>query len=223
MHPAGLANGSGALGRFLAAHTQGWLFALSRDVQAQPFHQKTFAINQYYSSGPDWQFPLGTIQASGYIEDGWRQLPLGLRRFARTLLRNSIQIFYMTEGLPAPETGFALTDIDRPSLRSIVPPKQNPRSFRRLKRLAARHLRSAGYRVFAPPVFDRLWHAVGTARMGADPATSVVGVHGEAHDVRGLFVVDASAIPTAGAVNGTLTIVALALRAGQRAAVAVRG
>jgi choline dehydrogenase-like flavoprotein len=50
--------------------------------------------------------------------------------------------------------------------------------------------------------------------MGLDPATSIVDSHGESHDVRGLFVVDASAMPTAGAVNTTLTVIALALRAG---------
>jgi choline dehydrogenase-like flavoprotein len=34
------------------------------------------------------------------------------------------------------------------------------------------------------------------------------------HDVDGLYVVDASALPSAGAVNSGLTIAALALRAG---------
>jgi choline dehydrogenase-like flavoprotein len=215
-HAKGLANSSGALGRFLAAHTQGWLFPLSRRIQASPFHQKTFAINEYYGSAPGWKFPLGTIQAAGYLEDGWRQVPFGARRVIRAILENSVQVFCMTEGLPTADSGFALSD-EGPPPRVIVPPRQNPGSFRHLKRTAVEAFRQAGYRVVSPPVADRLWHAVGTARMGSDPSTSVVDARCKAHDVAGLFVVDASAIPTAGAVNSTLTIVALALKAGKAA------
>lgn len=213
-HAKGLANRSGVLGRYLAAHTQGWLFVLSRGVQVTPFHQKTFAVNTYYWSGPGWTLPLGTIQSAGYIADAWRQVPVGARRITRTMLHNSLQAFWMTEGLPTAESGFPLSDDDLPAPRAIVPPKQNTGSFRHLKRLAIGAFRKAGYLVVAPPVTDRLWHAVGTARMGLDPATSIVDSHGESHDVRGLFVVDSSAMPTAGAVNTTLTVIALALRAG---------
>jgi choline dehydrogenase-like flavoprotein len=216
-HPNGLANGSGVLGRFLAAHTQGWMFLMIRDIQRVPFHQKTFAINEYYESGPGWRFPLGTIQAAGYLADGWRQVPLGLRSVTRSILRNSIQVFYMTEGLPARESGFVLTDEGRPSRRTVVPPRQNTKSFRYLGRLAVDAFRRSGYRVIAPRVVDRLWHAVGTARMGFEPSASIVDAECRAHEIKGLVVVDASVLPTAGAVNSTLTIVALALKAGKAA------
>jgi len=56
------------------------------------------------------------------------------------------------------------------------------------------------------------WHLLGTARMGDDPARSVVDRWGRAHDVRNLFVVDGSIFTTAAAVNPTTTIQALALR-----------
>ena len=52
---------------------------------------------------------------------------------------------------------------------------------------------------------------MGTARMGRDPATSVVNERGQAHDVKNLFIVDGSVFVTAGAVNPTSTIQALAL------------
>jgi choline dehydrogenase-like flavoprotein len=55
------------------------------------------------------------------------------------------------------------------------------------------------------------WHLMGTARMGRDPATSVVNQWGRCHDVRNLFIVDGSIFVTAGAVNPTNTIQALAL------------
>lgn len=216
-HAQGLANRSGALGRFLAGHTQGWVFPIIRHVQASPFHQKTFAINQYYQSAPDWRFPLGAIQAAGYVADGWKEVPVGLQTVTRGILRNSVQLFYMTEGLPTKQSGFVLSD-DRPLvLRSAVPPTQNRQSFQRLRRAAIDAFRQAGYRVIAPRVTNPVWHPVGTARMGSDPSASVVDDQCRAHDVSGLFVVDASALPTAGAVNTTLTIVALALRAGNAA------
>ena len=52
---------------------------------------------------------------------------------------------------------------------------------------------------------------LGTARMGDDPETSVVNHWGRSHDVRNLFIVDGSIFVTAGAVNPTSTIQALAL------------
>src|SRR3546814_1907052 len=55
------------------------------------------------------------------------------------------------------------------------------------------------------------WHLLGTARMGSDPARSVVNPWGRSHDVRNLFVIDGSIFVTAGGVNPTSTIQALAL------------
>jgi choline dehydrogenase-like flavoprotein len=50
--------------------------------------------------------------------------------------------------------------------------------------------------------------------MGADPTQSVVDVALKAHDLDNLYVVDASVLPTSAAVNPSLTVAALALRAG---------
>jgi len=49
-------------------------------------------------------------------------------------------------------------------------------------------------------------HLLGTARMGTDPARSVVDAHGRCHDVKNLFIVDGSIFVTGGAVNPTTTI-----------------
>ena len=56
------------------------------------------------------------------------------------------------------------------------------------------------------------FHPMGTARMGADAATSVVSPAGESHDVPGLYVADASVLPTALGANPQLTIMAAARR-----------
>jgi choline dehydrogenase-like flavoprotein len=57
------------------------------------------------------------------------------------------------------------------------------------------------------------WHLIGTAKMGSDPATSVVDGWGRAHDVDNIYVVDGSVFPTSGGVNPTSTIAAFAARA----------
>jgi choline dehydrogenase-like flavoprotein len=72
-------------------------------------------------------------------------------------------------------------------------------------------LHAAGARrVFQTGVLST--HLQGTCRMGSDPGRSVVGAHGESHDVRRLFVGDGSVIPRTLSVNPSLTIMALASR-----------
>ncbi len=58
---------------------------------------------------------------------------------------------------------------------------------------------------------DAGWHLLGTARMGDDPEKSVVNSWGRSHDVKNLFIVDGSIFVTAGGLNPTSTIQALAL------------
>jgi choline dehydrogenase-like flavoprotein len=67
---------------------------------------------------------------------------------------------------------------------------------------------------YQPPT----WHLLGTARMGSDPADSVVNSWHQAWDAPNLFIVDGSSMPTGAAVNPTSTISALALRAATKIA-----
>ena len=55
-------------------------------------------------------------------------------------------------------------------------------------------------------------HELGTARMGADPKTSVLNQFQQSHDVKNLFVVDGSSHVNASCQNPTWTIMALAWR-----------
>jgi choline dehydrogenase-like flavoprotein len=59
-------------------------------------------------------------------------------------------------------------------------------------------------------------HQAGTVRFGANPATSVLNADCRAHEVDNLYVVDASIFPSIGAVNPALTVMANALRVGDR-------
>ena len=104
------------------------------------------------------------------------------------------------DGIPAPRVTYALSENSRRMLDHGI-----ARAREALDAAGAREvlvnplLRSAG------------WHLMGTARMGDDPATSVVSRDGRAHDVPNLYVVDGSAMTTGGAVNPTSTIQAVAL------------
>ncbi|WP_302080429.1 GMC family oxidoreductase [Salinibaculum rarum] len=57
------------------------------------------------------------------------------------------------------------------------------------------------------------YHHMGTTRMGTDPAESVVDARLRTHDVANLTVASSSVFPSSGAMNPTLTIGALALKA----------
>ena len=107
-----------------------------------------------------------------------------------------------SSGLPAPELHYRVSDNSRRLL-----------DFHIAK--ASESLVEAGAHTVE---VDRLmrysgWHLLGTARMGGDPATSVVDEWNRAHDVANLYVVDGSCFVTSGGVNPTSTICALALRA----------
>jgi choline dehydrogenase-like flavoprotein len=58
----------------------------------------------------------------------------------------------------------------------------------------------------------RIIHEVGTTRMGADPTTSVVNPHCQAHDVKNLFITDGGPFVSNADKNVTWTILALAMR-----------
>ena len=56
----------------------------------------------------------------------------------------------------------------------------------------------------------------GTCRMGSNPATSVVDLQGRSHELSNLFIADASLFPSCPAVGFGLTVIANALRIGDR-------
>ncbi len=55
-------------------------------------------------------------------------------------------------------------------------------------------------------------HQMGTCRLGDDPRTSVADARGELHDVRGVWIADASGFPSPTGVNPMIAIMALARR-----------
>jgi choline dehydrogenase-like flavoprotein len=60
------------------------------------------------------------------------------------------------------------------------------------------------------------FHPQGTLPMGRDPRVSMVDSFGAAHDIKGLYVADASVFPTSVAVPPQITVMALATRTAER-------
>lgn len=61
-------------------------------------------------------------------------------------------------------------------------------------------------------------HQMGTTRMSADPKYGVVDENCRVHGMKNLYIAGSSVFPTGGGVNPTVTVVALALRLGERLA-----
>ena len=61
-------------------------------------------------------------------------------------------------------------------------------------------------------------HEMGTARMGRDPATSVLNQYNQAHDVPNLFVTDGACMASSGCQNPSLTYMAMSARGAHYAA-----
>jgi choline dehydrogenase-like flavoprotein len=55
-------------------------------------------------------------------------------------------------------------------------------------------------------------HQMGSAALGVDPETSVADARGELHDTRGVWIADASGMPTCSSVNPMVTTMTLARR-----------
>ena len=212
-HPSGLANASDQVGRNFMNHNLTGMVAYNPFRRNRTVYEKTIQINDFYLTGGPNGEPLGNIQMLGRITGpilaGEAGLPLWL---AQHIADHSIHIMAMSEDLPDPESrvmwknGGVVLDWRR----------TNVAAHDLLVKRLTRAMRKAGWPIVLSRGFPKSKpsHQCGTNRMGADPATSVVDQNLKAHDLDNLFICDASVLPTSAAVNPSLTIAALALRAG---------
>ena len=191
-HSEGLGNAGGALGRYLGAHSVGMIFPFVSWRSLPPTHTKSFAINDYYDGAPDWPYPVGVIQTGGQTPF-WEGASRAIRPIAHFVGHHAITCFYMTEALPSRDTGLIFKDDGTSTRVDAIP---NPKTFARLRTLALGAFHRAGYRALARRRPPYQWHEVGTARFGDDPATSVADPNCQVHGIQGLFVVDASILPS---------------------------
>ena len=111
---AGLANSSDQVGRNFMFHNSQAVLALSKEENPTVF-QKTLGLNDFYFSGPNFEFPLGNIQMVGKSQAPmFRGEKPGETRFAptwtlRDVARHAVDFWLSTEDLPRPDNRVTLT------------------------------------------------------------------------------------------------------------------
>jgi choline dehydrogenase-like flavoprotein len=106
-------------------------------------------------------------------------------------------------GVPVPRLAYRLDDYTKAGFAASV--QAHEAIFARVGASSIQH----------SPAAQGAGHIIGTARMGDDPAASVVDRELRSHDHPNLFVVGSSVFPTSATGNPTLTIAALSLRAAE--------
>jgi len=223
-HPRGLANGSDVVGRHYMGHLNSVMLAISREPNPSVF-QKTLALNDFYFRGEDFDFPLGHISFVGKtdadtLSAGAPGIVPGMT--LEFMARHSLDFWLTSEDLPDPENRVTLGR-DGKIVLSYVPNNEegHVRLQRKLKSLLKgldchEHLIPLQLFVGQRIPLAGVAHQNGTIRFGDDARTSALDRDCKAHELDNLYVVDASFFPSSGAVNPALTIMANALRVGER-------
>jgi len=225
-HPRGLANGSDQVGRNYMFHDSQAVLALSIEPNPTVF-QKTLGVNDFYFSGPDFDYPLGNIQMVGKSQAAMYRGERPLEtKFApswtlRDVADHAVDFWLSSEDLPSPDNRVTLDGNRNIRLTyKNTNPTAGKRLFHQLQsmlgimRLREDHLvHRFAYMKNDIPVAG-VAHQSGTCRFGTDPTTSVLDVNCRAHEVDNLYVVDTSFFPSIGAVNPGLTAMANAMRVG---------
>jgi choline dehydrogenase-like flavoprotein len=215
MHPTGLANRSDQVGRNFMNHNTSAMLTIDPRLPNRSVYQKTLAFNDFYSTDPETGAPLGNVQGLGRITGTIMksQSPVLPRPLARLIAHYAFGWFLTSEDLPNPASRVTVQG------DNIVVDWQrsNMRAHEALIARTRKVMRRAGFPIVLVRTFGRKTtsHQCGTARLGADAATTVVDLDCRSHDVANLWITDASILPTSAAVNPALTIAALALKAGE--------
>jgi choline dehydrogenase-like flavoprotein len=204
-HPAGLANSSGLVGRYLMDHVHlGGINAdmpLARSDQRPatwgyiPQFRNVGTTNREFVRGYGLQLFFERDQ-SAFTAFG-EMLP---HRDNRVSLDPDVKDKW---GVPAARISCAIGDNERALMRDAA-------------NEAGAIMTAAGFKswklntdISTPGLAS---HEVGTARMSTDPRTGVLNPFCQSWDVKNLFVMDGSCFVTQGVQNPTLTLLALAAR-----------
>jgi choline dehydrogenase-like flavoprotein len=231
-HPRGLANGSDVVGRHYMGHINSVLMAISKCPNPTVF-QKTLAINDFYFGSKEWDHPMGHISFVGKLDADTLRAGAPAVAPGRTLdlmARHSLDFWLTSEDLPDPENRVR---VDREGNIVLSYKPNNEEGHRKLTAKLKELLKSStkcgvhGHACHQGLLSRNLYagqriplagvaHQNGTIRFGDDPKTSVLDRNCRAHEVDNLYVVDGSFFPSSAAVNPALTIMANALRVGDR-------
>lgn len=233
--PDGLANRSGLVGRNLMRHFVDLYVLRSGLKEGLDSRWKEIAFNDYYLG----ETKLGSVQSFGALppaaqlveslQHDLRQGPVPFAGALFTAIKPVVRAYLQRMLSSGPIMASILEDLPYRENRVEMGPATGRLSLyytvhvQDQDRIA--QMRSRLRRLFKPfrPTLlpqaennERLAHACGTCRFGADPATSVLDPDNRAHGVDNLYVVDASFFPSSGGINPALTVAANALRVAER-------
>ena len=235
--PNGLANSSGTLGRYLMDHIGGpvstGIYQGHTDKYHSPRRPNECYVPRYRNvAEQDERFVRGFGYQGGARRLNWTRAGAGIGADFKASLRQPGPWQFSIEGfgemLPDERNRVWLDETRRdqwgiPLLNIDCEHREN--EFAMIEAMAedAREMMNAAglsnirtETNLAPPGY--LIHEMGTARMGRDPATSVLNEHNQAHDVPNLFVTDGSCMTSSACQNPSLTYMALTARASATAA-----
>jgi choline dehydrogenase-like flavoprotein len=232
----GLANSSGALGKYLMDHTwvAGGAAAEFPEIVQKPTVNGPNRPNGTYTirfrNRPGEPKHKEFLRGYGYQGGGAATFNFGLPGFGpqykKDVAASALTQFSFAgfgEVLPYEENHVAIDPnvVDAfgiPVLRISMEWKENEKKMiPDMGYAAAEMLEAAGGKNIRPFFFlDRVpgygIHEMGIARMGADPKNSVLNQFQQTHDIPNLMVTDASGFTSGGCQNPTLTIMALTVR-----------
>jgi choline dehydrogenase-like flavoprotein len=228
-HPDGLANGSGAVGRYFMDH----LFAgmggtLDERTRQNHVGFMTSESHQFYDTDDDSIGPI-KLEFLNYAGPSPVEIALGADEWGDELLDslqeaygNSIAMGGLVGQLPRKENRVTLDTSRTDDHGNPVPDVQwslddrTKRTLERANEIQRKILTELGVDIawsVGPENTGPAFHHMGTTRMGTDPSESVVNPQLRTHEVENLSIASSSVFVTSGALNPTLTIAALALKA----------
>jgi choline dehydrogenase-like flavoprotein len=228
-YPDGLANSSGLVGRRLMLHPfvtvsgtfdeplESWQGHNGSSIGCWEFYDSDPARG--FARGSKWSLhPTGGPLRLAVPPGGKGVWGSGHHTYMRQRFGRTLSWILLCEDLPEEKNRVELSSETDTS--GLPVPKINYRFGENVRRMmewqgdrAEESLVESGAVLVERAITRSNAHLLGTARMGDDPASSVVDRWCMTHDIPNLGIIDGSVFVTAGAVNPTSTIVALALRA----------
>ncbi|WP_246795033.1 GMC family oxidoreductase [Burkholderia perseverans] len=227
-HPAGLANGSGLVGRNLMAQLNQAAWGTMDDEVRGYKGPPSLALTEHWNyadAGKDF-FGGYCWMSQGPLPVDWARKLAGRGLWGEALKREMANynrvagLKIVGETLPNPERRVTLADerdaFGLPVARVTYAYDDNDRRMIRhaLAQMSASLAAAGAHDIWHET--DDTCHLAGTARMGDDPATSVVDADCRSWDIPNLWICDGSVFPTVGGVNPSLTIQAIACRTADR-------
>jgi len=238
-YPDGLANSSGAVGKYFMDH----LFAGAGGILDQRTRQNhvgflTSESHQFYDEADAHTGPF-KLEFFNYAGPSPVELALSGEQWGdelvselRSAYGNSLAMGGLVEQLPREDSYIALDESVTDDHGNPVPEinwsvgERALRTIERANEIQHRILERVGVDIewtVGPESTGPAYHHMGTTRMGTDPTESVVDPTLQTHDLDNCWIASSSVYPTGGAVNPTLTIAALAVRTAEAVAAALSG